>query len=87
MAKYRLAYKHSVAKDLRRIPNRDIAPILARIEALADDPRAVGCEKLSGMDRYRVRQGVYRIVYEILDEVLVVTVIKVGHRRDVYKGL
>ena len=86
MTKYRLAFKKSVSKDLRGLPQRDIAHILACIEALADDPRASGCEKLSGQERYRVRQGVYRIVYEILDEILLVTVIKVGHRRDVYKG-
>lgn len=87
MARYKLTFKNSVSKDLRRIPQRDIALILARIDALADDPRSSGCEKLSGQERYRVRQGVYRIVYEIRDEVLIVTVVKVGHRRDVYKSI
>ena len=87
MARYRLAFKKSVAKDLRGLPQRDIALILARIEALADEPRPPGCEKLSGQEQYRVRQGVYRIIYEILDAALVVTVVKVGHRRDVYTDL
>nr|WP_026186272.1 type II toxin-antitoxin system RelE/ParE family toxin [Thioalkalivibrio thiocyanodenitrificans] len=57
--------------------------MLKRVEALADDPRPPDSQKLSGQERYRVRQGVYRIVYEIVDDELVVTVVKVGHRRDV----
>ncbi|WP_156820632.1 type II toxin-antitoxin system RelE family toxin [Thioalkalivibrio thiocyanodenitrificans] len=68
---------------MRPIPNRDVARILKRVEALADDPRPPDSQKLSGQERYRVRQGVYRIVYEIVDDELVVTVVKVGHRRDV----
>jgi mRNA interferase RelE/StbE len=86
MASYRLAFKSSVARDLRAIPNADVARLLARIQALAENPRPPGCEKLSGLPRYRIRQGVYRIVYEIQDEQLVVLVVKVGHRRDVYRG-
>lgn len=85
MASYKLVFRKSVAKDLRPIPNKDVARILRRIEALRDEPRPPGCEKLSGLERYRVRQGVYRIVYEIVDETLVVTVVKVGHRRHVYR--
>ena len=84
MASYRLAFKQSVAKDLRRIPKQDVKRILQKVEALAKNPRPPGCEKLSGQDRYRVRQGVYRIVYSIADEILCVTIVKVGHRRDVY---
>jgi mRNA interferase RelE/StbE len=86
MASYRLAFKSSVARDLRAIPNADVARLLARIQALAENPRPPGCEKLSGLPRYRIRQGVYRIVYEIQDEQLVVLVVKLGHRRDVYRG-
>ena len=67
------------------MPQADIARVLARIEALQDDPRPPGCEKLSGLERYRIRQGVYRILYEIADEVLTVVVVKVGHRREVYR--
>jgi mRNA interferase RelE/StbE len=85
MASYRLSFKSSVARDLRSIPNQDITKILARIEALTENPRPQGCEKLSGLPRYRVRQGVYRIVYEIQDDVLLVLVVKVGHRKDVYR--
>jgi len=76
-----------VAKDLRQIPKRDVLSILKRIEGLADDPRPSGSEKLSGQERFRVRQGTYRIVYEIKDQELIVTVVKIGHRRDVYRFL
>ena len=86
MASYRLTLKKSVTKDFRSIPNDDVSRILMRIKALADDPRPVGSEKLSGQERYRVRQGVYRIVYELKDEELVITVVKVGHRREVYRA-
>jgi mRNA interferase RelE/StbE len=85
MGSYRLAFKQSVAKDLRAIPQGDVARILKRIESLADEPRPPGSEKLSGQERYRVRQGVYRILYEIRNEELVVLVVKVGHRREVYR--
>lgn len=85
MGRFRLVFKKSVAKDLRDIPKKDVARILQCFDALAEDPRAAGCEKLSGQDRYRVRQGSHRIIYEIQDAVLVVVVVKVGHRRDVYR--
>ncbi len=86
MASYELVFKKSVAKDLRAFPNQDVKRIMQRIRSLADDPRPAGCEKLSGQERYRVRQGVYRIVYEIEDDKLTVLVVKVGHRRDVYRS-
>lgn len=84
MASYELVFKRSVAKDLRAIPNRDVRRILQRIHGLQDEPRPAGCEKLSGQERYRIRQGVYRIIYGIEDDRLVVTVVKIGHRRNVY---
>jgi mRNA interferase RelE/StbE len=86
MASYELVFRKSVAKDLRRVPNDDVARILDRIRSLAHDPRPAGCEKLSGLERYRIRQGVYRIVYEVSDHKLVVLVVKVGHRREVYRA-
>jgi mRNA interferase RelE/StbE len=85
MGSFRLVFKKSVARDLRDIPKQDVPRILKCFDALAEDPRATGCEKLSGQERYRVRQGSYRIIYEIQDDVLVVVVVKVGHRRDVYR--
>lgn len=84
MAKYDVVFKRSVYKDLRSIPDVDLQRILTRIESLAVDPRQFGCEKLSGQERYRIRQGVYRIVYEIEDNRLIVTVVRVGHRGQVY---
>ncbi|MGN8199871.1 type II toxin-antitoxin system RelE family toxin [Salinisphaera sp. RV14] len=86
MASYKLVFKRSVAKDLRRIPNDDVARILQRVDALQRDPRPPGSEKLSGQERYRIRQGFYRILYEIADDVLIVTVVKIGHRKHVYRG-
>lgn len=85
MARYELLFRKSVAKDLRVLPNPDVRRIMRRIAALAVDPRPAGCEKLSGQERYRVRQGTYRIVYEIEDARLIVLIVKVGHRRDVYR--
>jgi mRNA interferase RelE/StbE len=86
MASYELAFKKSVAKDLRELPKQDVKKILQRIRSLIENPRPQGYEKLSGQERYRVRQGLYRIVYEIHDNVLLVIVVKVGHRRDVYRS-
>ena len=85
MASYELRFKKSVAKDLRPLPNSHVKRILQRIRTLANDPRPAGCEKLSGHERYRVRQGAYRIIYEIEDHRLVVLVVKVGHRSEVYR--
>ena len=85
MANFKLVFKKSVSKDLRPIPNKDVARILQRMEELRTNPRPFASEKLSGQQRYRIRQGVYRIIYEVEDELLVVTVVKVGHRKHVYK--
>jgi mRNA interferase RelE/StbE len=86
MESYRLVFKKSVAKDLRNIPEKDVKCILKRINLLPENPRADGCIKLSGEEKYRVRQGVYRIVYEIQDFELIITVVKVAHRSIVYKS-
>jgi mRNA interferase RelE/StbE len=86
MARYKLLFKKSVAKDLRPIHNEDVARILKCFESLSENPRAPGCEKLSGREQYRIRRGAYRIVYEIKDEKMEVIVVKVAHRRDVYRG-
>ena len=86
MAKYKVTFKKSVAKDLRKIANPDVKRILGRVDELADDPRGAGCTKLSAQERYRVRVGLYRIIYEIQDTALVVQVVKVGHRSSVYKA-
>ena len=85
MARYSLLFKKSVAKDLRSIPKKDVRRILERIEMLADNPRPDECEKLTDQERYRIRQGSYRILYEAQDDVRAVVVVKVSHRRDVYQ--
>lgn len=85
MARYELRVRPSVTKDLRGIPRADLQRILARMEALRDDPHPPGAEKLSGQERYRVRQGDYRILYSVADAELIVEVVRVGHRRDVYR--
>ena len=85
MANYELIFRKSVAKDLRPFPKQDVKRILQRIRDLAINPRPIGCEKLSGQERYRIRQGVYRIIYEIEDARLVVVVVKIGHQREIYR--
>jgi mRNA interferase RelE/StbE len=85
MAEYEILFKESVWKDLRKAPKKDLIRIISRVEKLGDKPRPVGCEKLTGEELYRIRQGKYRIVYSIQDNELTVWVIKVGHRNDVYR--
>jgi mRNA interferase RelE/StbE len=85
MAAYKIYFKKSVEKDLKVIPKKDLVKILERIEALAEDPRPQGCEKLSGQLKYRLRQGRYRILYSVQDDELTIWVVKVGHRKDIYR--
>ena len=85
MAEYSIYFRESVEKDFRSIPQKDAIKILQRIEALASEPRPPGCEKLTGQERYRLRQGHYRILYSIQDKELTVWVVKIGHRKDVYR--
>lgn len=85
MAGYELFFKESVWKELKKIPNVDLKKILSRIEGLGINPRPTACEKLTGHELYRIRQGNYRIVYSIQDNELTVWVIKVGHRKDEYR--
>jgi len=85
MAAYKIFFKKSVEKDLKLIPKKDLKKILDRIEALAEDPRPSGCEKLTGQQRYRLRQGRYRVLYSIQNDELTIWVVKVGHRKDIYR--
>ena len=85
MAAYKIFFKKSVEKDFKVIPKKDLLKILERIEALAEDPRPPGCEKLSGQLKYRLRQGRYRILYSVQDDELTIWVVKVGHRKDIYR--
>ena len=85
MAEYKIYFKQSAVKDLDAIPKKDLQRIINRIDFLKENPRPPGCEKLSGQERYRVRQGNYRIIYSIQDDVLTIWVVKIGRRRDVYR--
>jgi len=86
VASYKLLIKPSAAKEIELAPKKDRLRIVKRIQELSSDPRPSGCEKLSGHDdKYRVRQGTYRIVFTISDSRLVICVVKVGHRKEVYR--
>jgi mRNA interferase RelE/StbE len=85
VASYSVLIKASAAKELESVPTKDRRRLANKIKALGSNARPPGCEKLSGLERYRVRQGDYRVLYEIQDDVLVVLVVKVGHRKDVYR--
>lgn len=85
MGKYRIELKKSVLKDFCSIPKKDLQRIIVAIESLADDPRPPQSKKLSGLEQYRLRQGNYRILYSIKDDVLIVFVVAVGHRKEIYR--
>ncbi len=85
MANYSLLIKPSAIKELGALPPKDRRKIAARIAGLASEPRPHGSEKLSGLEQYRVRQGDYRVVYSVDDEACAVLIVKVGHRRDIYR--
>ena len=82
---YEVRFARPVAKELRRLDRREAKRVVEAVEALADDPRPTGAEKVQGSPYLRIRVGNYRIVYEVRDEELVVLVVKVGHRREVYR--
>ena len=85
MASYRLVIRRSAGKEIEALPPKDRRRVVTKIQGLAANPRPAGCEKLSGEEKYRLRQGNYRILYEIADRELIVTVVKVGNRREVYR--
>ena len=85
MESYRLFIKKSAAKEIEKLNKQDRVRIIEKIQGLSADPRPAGSKKLSGQEKFRVRQGNYRILYQIIDNELIVSVVKVGHRRDVYR--
>ena len=85
MESYKILIKPSAAKELNNLPKNDLKRVSEKIKKLANDPRPIGCEKLSSRERYRVRQGNYRIIYEIEDIIRIVRIVKVGHRKEVYR--
>jgi mRNA interferase RelE/StbE len=85
VAAYKIAIKNSAAKELARIQPKDRARIVERIRSLADNPRPPQAKKLSGEEKYRIRQGDYRILFQIHEDIVTVMVVKIAHRRDVYR--
>jgi mRNA interferase RelE/StbE len=84
VANYELQIKPSAVKEIEKVPRKDRPKVVQKIRSLADNPRPHGCEKLSAEEKYRVRQGDYRIVYSVDDDQLVVLIVKVGHRKEIY---
>ncbi len=84
MANYKIEIKKSATKEISKLPKTAIKRIVDKIQMLSDDPRPSGCKKLSGDEKYRIRVGVYRILYSITDEKLVIFIVKVGHRKEIY---
>ena len=85
MASYRIVLRKSAAKEIEKLDKKTIARVIGKIQALSGDPRPPGCKKLSGEEKYRIRAGAYRILYQIGDHELIVSVVRVRHRRDAYR--
>jgi mRNA interferase RelE/StbE len=85
VAGYNIFIKKSAARELEGLAKKDLRKVLERIGTLGEDPRPAGAEKLAGVDLWRIRQGNYRIVYSIEDDTLTIWIVKVGHRREVYR--
>ena len=85
MGAYRVFFKKSALKELEVIPKKDLKRILAAIEALSENPRPPQARKLCADEKYRLRQGVYRVLYAIEDDRLVICVVRVAHRREAYR--
>lgn len=85
MVIYRIQIKKSATKEINALPTSDKVRIIAKIQALAKNPRGPDSKKLSSQEKYRVRVGVYRILYEIHDSILMITIVRVAHRKDIYR--
>ena len=85
MARYNIYLRKSAAKELEGIPRRELRRIVQRIRSLATNPRPPGCEKPTAQELYRIRQGDYRVVYSVQDSERSVWIVKIGHRREVYR--
>ncbi len=87
MGEFKIFFKKSVEKDFKGIPKNYLVKILEKIERLKENPRPEGSEKLTGKELYRIRQGIYRVVYSIQDTELTIWVVKVGHRKAIYRKI
>jgi mRNA interferase RelE/StbE len=86
MENYRIVIKKSAAKEIEKVEKKDRIRIVEKIRSLSSDPHPTGSKKLSGQEKYRIRQGNYRILYQIINDELIINVVKVGHRREIYKN-
>ena len=85
---FRLEYKTGVKKELRKLSQIDRVTIIRKIELLSDKPKPEGSAKLKGSrNLFRIRHGDYRVIYQIHDDVLLIIIIRIGHRREIYKNL
>jgi mRNA interferase RelE/StbE len=85
MAKFKIEIKKSAVKELNNLPANDLKRIIQKIQNLAYNPRPPSCKKLTGEEKYRIRSGNYRILFIIEDDILIIYIVKIGHRRDVYR--
>ena len=85
MEKYKIEIKKSAIKELNSIPQKDIQKIITKIQSLSSNPKPQGCTKLTNREDYRIRVGNYRIIYSINDDILIIMVIKIGHRKEIYR--
>ena len=85
MGKYKIEVKKSAEKELRKIPQKELTKIIQLIGSLADEPYPSGCQKLTNQEKYRIRIGNYRVLYNIENDILTVFVVKVGHRKEIYR--
>jgi len=85
MASFRVEFKPSVKKDLKGIPRQDVVRLLKVIDTLATDPHPPGSRKLAGREAWRLRVGIYRIIYLIENEKVTIVIVKIAHRRNVYR--
>jgi len=86
MEKYKITIKKSAVKEMADIPQKTLRKIIKRIRSLAQNPRPTGSQKLSSQQYYRIRQGDYRIVYSVDDKNLIIDIVKIGHRREIYRS-
>lgn len=85
MGKYKIEVKKSAEKELKKIPKKELTKIIQQIGSLADDPHPSGCKKLTNQEKYQIRVGNYRVLYNVENDILTVFVVKVGHRKEIYR--
>jgi mRNA interferase RelE/StbE len=85
MESYKVLIRGSAVDELGRLPKKDLRRVVTRIQGLSAEPRPHGCEKLSAQERYRIRQGDYRVVYSVDDDARTVEIVKIGHRGEIYR--